>query len=86
MNIEFCGFIKVGDKFYEKIVRDYNWKETKKARKVVPKSRLMKGDNKEYHFSYSYDFSFDGKYKSNSWGGDFYLDKTYKVLYFELEW
>lgn len=29
-NIEFCGFIKVGEKFYKKIVRDYEWKETRK--------------------------------------------------------
>lgn len=85
-NIEFCGFIKIGKNFYEKIVRDYNWKETKKAKKIVPKTILMEGDTEKYHFLYNYDFSYDGKYKSDSWGGDFYLDKTHKVLYFECEW
>lgn len=85
-NIEFCGFIKVGEDFYDKITRDYHWKETKKAKKVEPKAILMKGDHKKYHFLYNYDFSYDGKYKSSSWGGDFYLDKTYKVLYFDCDW
>lgn len=85
-HIEFCGFIKIGEKFYKKIVSDYNWKETKKSKKIVPKSILMEGDNKKYHFLYNYDFSYDGKYKTTSWGGNFYLDKTYKVLYFECAW
>lgn len=39
-NIEFCGFIKIGKNFYEKIVRDYNWKETKK---LYPKRYLWRG-------------------------------------------
>lgn len=85
-DIEFCGFIKIGEDFYEKITQEYEWKETKKSKKKVPKAILMEGDDKEYHFSYNYDFSYDGKYKSHSWGGDFYLDKGEKLLYFECDW
>lgn len=85
-NIEFCGFIKIGQKFYEKIIRDYNWKETKKSKNMIPKTILLEGDSEKYNFLYNYDFSYDGKYKSNSWVGDFYLDKVHKVLYFECEW
>ena len=43
-SIEFCGFIKLGNDFYEKIVQDYDWKETKKSKKIVPKTVLMEGD------------------------------------------
>lgn len=81
-NIEFCGFIKVGKNFYEKIVRDYSWKEGKK---IVPQTILMEGNSMKYHFLYNYDFSHDGKYKSDSWVGNFYLDKAHRVLYFECE-
>lgn len=85
-DIEFCGFIKIEEDFYEKITQEYEWKETKKSKKKIPKEILMKGEDKEYHFSYNYDFSYDGNYKTDSWGGDFYLDKEYKVLYFECDW
>ena len=85
-DIEFCGFIKIGEDFYKKITQEYKWKETKKSKKKVPKAILMEGDDKKYHFSYNYDFSYDGKYKSHSWGGDFYLDKGKKMLYFECDW
>lgn len=84
--IEFCGFIKIGEDFYKKITQEYDWKETKKAKNKVPKVILTEGENEEYHFSYNYEFSHDGKYKSHSWGGHFYLDKEKKTLYFECEW
>ena len=82
---EFCGFIKLGNDFYEKIVQDYDWKETKKSKKIVPKTVLMEGDHTKYHFLYNYDFSYDGKYKTDTWGGNFYLDKDHKMLYFECD-
>jgi hypothetical protein len=85
-DIEFCGFIKIGEDFYEKITQEYDWKETKKSRKKVPKAILTEGEDEEYHFSYNYDFSYDGNYKTNSWGGDFYLDKEKRILYFECDW
>lgn len=85
-NIEFCGFIKIGEDFLQKIEEEYEWKETKKSKKKVPKSVLMEGEDKEYHFLYSDKFSNDGKYISHSWVGDFYLDKEEQTLYFECEW
>ncbi len=86
-NIEFCGFIQIGDEFLQKIETEYEWKETKKSRKKVPKSIFMVGEyDKEYHFLYDEEFSNDGKYISNSWGGDFYLDREKQILYFECEW
>ncbi len=85
-NIEFCGFIKIGEDFYKKITREYEWKETKKSKKKVPKALFTEGDDQRYQFSYNYDFSYDGKYKSHSWGGDFYLDKEKRLLYFECDW
>ena len=85
-SIKFCGFIKIGNGFYEKITHDYEWKETKQSRKKVPKKNLVEGDNEEYHFVYNYDFSHDGKYKTHSWGGEFWLDKEKKTLYFECDW
>lgn len=39
-DIEFCGFIKVGEDFYDKITRDCHWKETKKLKKLNPKQSL----------------------------------------------
>ncbi len=85
-NIEFCGFIKIGEDFYKKITQEYEWKETKKSKKKIPKAILMEGEHEEYHFSYNYDFSYDGKYKTDSWGGSFYLDKGKRILYFECDW
>lgn len=85
-NIEFCGFIKLGKSFLQKIETEYKWKETKKSKKKLPKPVLMEGENKEYHFTYNHEFSHDGKYISNSWHGYFYLDKEQRVLYFECEW
>ena len=85
-NIEFDGFIKIGEKFCCKITQEYDWKETKKAKKIIPKKILVQKSNLEYNFLYSYDFSSDGKYISDSWVGDFYLDKSHRVLYFECEW
>ena len=71
-NIEFDGFIKIGENFCCKI--------------IIPKKILVQKSNLEYNFLYSYDFSSDGKYISDSWVGDFYLDKSHRVLYFECEW
>lgn len=85
-DIEFCGFIKIGEDFYEKITQEYDWKETENSRKKVPKAILIEGKNEEYHFSYNYDFSYDGNYKTHSWGGNFYLDKEKRILYFECDW
>lgn len=85
-NIEFDGFIKIGENFCCKITQEYDWKETKKAKKIIPKKILVQKGNLEYNFLYSYDFSSDGKYISDSWVGDFYLDKSHRVLYFECEW
>lgn len=85
-NIEFCGFIKIGDDFYNKITQEYEWKETKKAKKKVPKAIFMEGEDKGYHFTFNDTFRHDGKYISNSWIGEFFLDKEQKVLYFECEW
>lgn len=84
-DVEFCGFIKVGENFCEKISQDYQWKETKKSKKLVPKTVLMEGDNTKYHFLYNYDFSYDGTYKTSSLGGNFYFDKAHRVLYLECD-
>ena len=48
--------------------------------------KIMEGDDTEYHFLYNYDFSYDGHYKTHSWGGDFYLDTEKRVLYFDCDW
>lgn len=82
-NVEFCGFIKIGDEFCEKITQEYSWKETKKSNKLVPKEVLTEGEDQEYHFLYNEEFSEDNI--SDSWGGDFYLDPTQRMLYFECE-
>ena len=82
-NVEFCGFIKIGEDFCEKITQEYSWKETKKSKKLVPKEVLTKGEDQVYHFLYNEDFSED--HISASWVGDFYLDPTKRMLYFECE-
>jgi hypothetical protein len=85
-NIEFCGFIWIGEEFCEKILDEYQWKETPKSKKIMPKEILLEKEDSKFRFLYSYDFSHDGKYKSHSWGGDFYFDKEHRMLYFECEW
>lgn len=86
-NIEFCGFIQIGEDFLKKIEEEYKWKETKNSKKKVPKAIFLKGEyDTEYHFLCNSDFSNDGKYISNSWGGYFYLDREKRTLYFECEW
>lgn len=82
-NVEFCGFIKIGEDYCEKIMQEYLWKETKKSKKLVPKEILTEGEDQEYHFLYNEAFSQD--YISSSWVGDFYLDPTQRMLYFECE-
>lgn len=83
-NIEFCGIIKIGEDFSQKIQKEYEWKATKKSEKVVPKSVL--DIDETYHFLFSEGFSNDGKYVTHSWGGDFYLDPEEGILYFDCEW
>lgn len=84
--IEFVGFIEIGDNFLKKIQKEYQWKSTKKSKKISPKSTLTEGDNENYEFVYNYEFSHDGNYKSHSALGNFYLDVEKKLLYFEVEY
>lgn len=83
-NIEFCGIIKIGEDFLQKIQEEYEWKSTKKSEKVIPRSVLE--IDKTYEFLYNEEFSNDGKYITHSWGGDFYLDPEEGILYFDCEW
>lgn len=81
-DIEFVGLIQIGDEFLKKLASEYEWKETD----VKPKKKLTKGDSKKYTFCYSYEFNTDGKYRTMSYTGSFYLDIGNKTLYFELEY
>lgn len=85
-HIEFVGFIEIGDNFLEKITTEYKWKETEKSKKVLPKINFSEEKNEKYKFLYNYEFNHDGKYKSHSSMGNFYLDLDKKLLYFELEY
>ncbi len=85
-NIEFCGFIKIGDDFFNKITKEYKWKETKKSKKKVPNPIFEDELENDYHFTVCDDFWQDGKYISHSWGGEYYLDMEKQILYFECEW
>lgn len=81
-DIEFVGLIQIGDDFLNKIKSEYEWTKTD----VVPKEVLTEGDSTKYNFCYSYEFNTDGKYRTMSSIGDFYLDIGNKMLYFELEY
>lgn len=85
-HIMFVGFIQIGDGFLNKIKQEYKWKETKQSKEIIPAFNFSDDNNVKYNFLYSYEFSNDGKYKSHSSIGNFYLDLKQKMLYFEVEY
>lgn len=85
-HIEFVGFIEVGSSFYQKIRKEYKWKQTKQSVKVIPKFNFSQEKDMNYSFLFSYEFCNDGKYISHSSMGNIYLDAEKKLLYFELEY
>lgn len=85
-HIVFVGFLQIGDGFLKKIEKEYEWKKTKQSKEIIPKFNFSDERSVKYNFLYSYEFSHDGKYKSHSSTGNFYLDVKEKMLYFEVEY